>query len=129
MLKYFIFLIVNFDKYIKFKLKNIIITGTSRGIGYALVKCFAEKNHRVLAITRNKKSLSDLQKKYSNLTVLPIEITKREGIEDIEKYVTENCSGVVHNLATDEQDACRCIRHYLSHLPQNAWQAAPSKNR
>ena len=91
---------VNFDKYIKFKLKNIIITGTSRGIGYALVKCLIEKKHKVLAITRNKNALSDLQKEHSNLTVLPIEITKREGIEHIVKFITENWKKVdilIHN--------------------------------
>lgn len=91
---------VNFDKYIKFKLKNIIITGTSRGIGYALVKYFAEKNHRVLALTRNKKALSDLQKEHPNLKVLPIEITKGEGIEQIVKFVTEKWKKVdilIHN--------------------------------
>jgi acetyl-CoA carboxylase carboxyltransferase component len=42
-------------------------------------------------------------------------------------HMHASVSGVVHNLATDEQDACRCVRQYLSHLPQNAWQAAPTK--
>jgi len=32
---------------------NIIITGTSRGIGYELVKLFAREGHQVLALSRN----------------------------------------------------------------------------
>ncbi|MFD2550201.1 SDR family NAD(P)-dependent oxidoreductase [Bizionia sediminis] len=40
--------------------KNIIITGTSRGIGFELVKLFAEKGHRVLALSRNEKPVNDL---------------------------------------------------------------------
>ena len=34
------------------KNKNIIITGTSRGIGYELALQFANEGHQVLAISR-----------------------------------------------------------------------------
>ena len=34
-------------------------------------------------------------------------------------------SGVVDNLAEDEEDAFRQIRRFLSYLPQNVWHAAP----
>ena len=37
--------------------KNVIITGTSSGIGFELVKLFSEKNHNVLAISRNNNAL------------------------------------------------------------------------
>ena len=40
--------------------KNIIITGTSSGIGFELVKIFSKKNHRVLALSRNNSKLRDL---------------------------------------------------------------------
>ena len=40
--------------------KNIIITGTSSGIGFELVKLFSKKNHRVLALSRNNSKLRDL---------------------------------------------------------------------
>ena len=36
-------------------MKNILITGTSRGIGFEMVQRFAEAGHRVLAVSRNPK--------------------------------------------------------------------------
>ncbi|PWL37269.1 short-chain dehydrogenase [Flagellimonas aquimarina] len=40
---------------------NIIITGTSRGIGLELVKLFAHEGHQVLALSRNEKPVTDLK--------------------------------------------------------------------
>jgi NAD(P)-dependent dehydrogenase (short-subunit alcohol dehydrogenase family) len=41
--------------------KHIIITGTSRGIGFELVKLFAEAGHKVLALSRNEKPIQALK--------------------------------------------------------------------
>ena len=42
---------------------NIIVTGASRGIGYATVKAFARKgNHRIIAIARSSDKLDALKK-------------------------------------------------------------------
>ena len=41
--------------------KNIIITGTSSGIGFELVKIFSKENDRVLALSRDNSKLRDLQ--------------------------------------------------------------------
>ena len=81
-------------------MKNIIITGTSRGIGYALVKYFVKKNHNVLAITRRSKAMGDLQKEFPNLSVLQIEITEKKGIEEVKYFVADNWKKVdilIHN--------------------------------
>lgn len=40
--------------------KNIIITGTSRGIGLELVKLFANQGHHVLALSRNSNPINEL---------------------------------------------------------------------
>ncbi|MGB0949625.1 MAG: SDR family NAD(P)-dependent oxidoreductase, partial [Marinirhabdus sp.] len=40
--------------------KNIIITGTSRGIGYELVSLFANAGHNVLALSRNAAPVSGM---------------------------------------------------------------------
>jgi len=39
---------------------NIIITGTSRGIGFELVKLFAREGHQVLALSRNEEPVKNL---------------------------------------------------------------------
>lgn len=39
---------------------NIIITGTSRGIGFELVQLLAQEGHQVLALSRNAKPIADL---------------------------------------------------------------------
>lgn len=41
-------------------MKNVIITGTSRGIGLELVRAFSEMGHNVYALSRNMKPVSDL---------------------------------------------------------------------
>ncbi len=53
---------------------------------------------------------------------LGYDITKEElGGEQIHVYQ----SGVVDNLAEDEEDAFRIIRRFLSYLPPNVWEMAP----
>ncbi len=41
--------------------KHIIITGTSRGIGFELVKQLASQGHHIYALSRNAKPIADLQ--------------------------------------------------------------------
>ena len=41
--------------------KNVIITGTSRGIGFELVHLFANQGHNVLALSRNAQPVNNLQ--------------------------------------------------------------------
>ncbi|MFY7671534.1 SDR family NAD(P)-dependent oxidoreductase [Tenacibaculum sp. MEBiC06402] len=48
--------------------KNIVITGTSRGIGFELAQQFAEAGHQVIALSRNSKPLE----KVSHNNILPI---------------------------------------------------------
>ena len=81
-------------------MKNIIITGTSRGIGFALVKYLAEKNHNVLAISRDTSTLLVLQKQFPNVIPLQIEITSSTGIEKVSEFVVANWGSVdalIHN--------------------------------
>lgn len=40
--------------------KNVVITGTSRGIGFELAHLFAQAGHRVLALSRNAQRVANL---------------------------------------------------------------------
>ena len=44
-------------------MKNVIITGASRGIGFEMAKLFADEGHQVLALSRNEKPISALNHK------------------------------------------------------------------
>src|SRR5690606_28879774 len=69
-------------------MKNIIITGTSRGIGLEMVKLFAESGHKVLALSRNSKPVSAL--KLQNVTAFDFDIVNVEDISAVSKYLKEN---------------------------------------
>lgn len=72
--------------------KNIIITGTSRGIGFELVHILANKGHRVLALSRNERPISNLN--YDNIASFSFDLTKVEDYAKVEDYVENNWSHV-----------------------------------
>ena len=70
------------------KMKNIVITGTSRGIGFELAKQFAEKGHQVLALSRNTIPL----KKYNhkNITVISVDLSDNSEIYKVSDFIKNN---------------------------------------
>ena len=66
-------------------MKNIIITGTSRGIGYELVKLLAGKGHRVLALSRNDGPIEELD--FENVESIPCDITQSEDLREVITYI------------------------------------------
>ena len=48
-------------------LDNVLITGSSKGLGYYLSKYFAEKGHHVLLHGRNIKNLKSIKNEFDNL--------------------------------------------------------------
>ncbi|MGJ8743835.1 SDR family NAD(P)-dependent oxidoreductase [Polaribacter sp.] len=66
-------------------MKNIVITGTSRGIGFELAKQFAENGHQVLAISRNSKPLTDFNHK--NITVLSVDVSKNSELQEVTNFI------------------------------------------
>jgi 3-oxoacyl-[acyl-carrier protein] reductase len=69
-------------------MKNIIITGTSRGIGFELAQYFANNNCNVLALSRNSESLETIAHK--NITPLSVDITEDNGLQFVENYIKTN---------------------------------------
>jgi NAD(P)-dependent dehydrogenase (short-subunit alcohol dehydrogenase family) len=73
-------------------MKNIIITGTSRGIGFEMVKLFSEAGHNVLALSRNSKPISDL--KLKNVTALEFDIADESEILKLSPYIQTGMKSV-----------------------------------
>ena len=68
-------------------MKNIVISGVSRGIGFALVTYFDEQNYNVLALSRNVDTLQHFSK---NVTVLQVDITKEFDLSKVSNYISKN---------------------------------------
>jgi len=78
-------------------LKNIIVTGTSRGIGYALALQFGKAGHQVLAISR--KTPKELLE-HPNITCLSVDLSQENEMVPIEKFLSstwEKVDAVIHN--------------------------------
>lgn len=72
--------------------KKIVITGTSRGIGFELALQFANNGHQVLAISRNtKKELLE----HANISCLPIDISNQEEIFQVENFIKKSWNNTV----------------------------------
>lgn len=69
-------------------MKNIIITGTSRGIGYEMVKLFNDAGHRTLALSRNSVPVSSIN--LEGCTIFPFDITDSKDIEKVADFVDKN---------------------------------------
>ena len=72
--------------------KNIIITGTSRGIGFELVKCFAKAGYNVLALSRNAKPVNDL--KFDNITSFSFDLSKVDDYARVKTFIKEEWKSV-----------------------------------
>ena len=69
-------------------MKNIIITGASRGIGFQMIQLFAKSNCNVLAISRNIEPIQQLNN--SNITAISIDIGNEEEIQKVSEFVKNN---------------------------------------
>lgn len=68
--------------------KNIIITGTSRGIGFELVQLFAKAGHHVLALSRNENPIGSL--KLNNVTSFSFDLADKKAYKKVEDFVIKN---------------------------------------
>jgi 3-oxoacyl-[acyl-carrier protein] reductase len=72
--------------------KNIVITGTSRGIGFELVQLFALKGHCVLALSRNSKPCEQLN--LENVSVISCDLSRSEDYSKIVEFIETNWKSV-----------------------------------
>jgi NAD(P)-dependent dehydrogenase (short-subunit alcohol dehydrogenase family) len=78
-------------------MKNIIVTGTSRGIGLELALQFANAGHHVLALSRKTPQILI---ENSNVTCLSVDLSKEQDLTQVEQFLTssmKNVDAIVHN--------------------------------
>ena len=78
--------------------KTIIITGTSRGIGFELAQLFANNNYNVLAISRNTATLNAIN--HPNIKTFGIDLSNENEIDTIVDYLKNQqikVYGLIHN--------------------------------
>lgn len=66
----------------------IIVTGTSRGIGFELSKLLADAGHKVLALSRNDKPISNL--KHVNIETFSFDVSSVDDRKKLTNYLKEN---------------------------------------
>ncbi len=71
---------------------NVIVTGSSRGIGFELVKLFADAGHQVLALSRNNTPISAL--KHSNIFSFSFDLSDSNDLKKLEIFLNENWNTV-----------------------------------
>lgn len=79
-------------------MKNIIITGCSRGIGFELVKYFSNPQYQIIAIARNVETITQL--KMTNVTPFKADITNEDDLKALKKYIEKTWTQVdilIHN--------------------------------
>jgi len=64
---------------------NVIVTGSSRGIGFELARLFADEGHQVLALSRNSKPISDLNHK--KIDTFSFDISSPADLKKLEDFL------------------------------------------
>lgn len=78
-------------------MKNIIVTGTSRGIGYELALQFANAGHQVLAISRK---IPQTLLEHQNITCLSVDLANEDALQEVDNFLSstwKKVDAVVHN--------------------------------
>ena len=72
------------------KNKKVVITGGSRGIGYAILKEFYENNSKVLTIGSNLQNLENVKKDFPNIKIIQLDLKNNLDLkEKFPKLISE----------------------------------------
>jgi NAD(P)-dependent dehydrogenase (short-subunit alcohol dehydrogenase family) len=81
-------------------MKNIIVTGTSRGIGFELALQFANAGHQVLALSRK---VSQALLGHENITCLSVDLSEEAELQQVENFLSaswKQVDAIVHNAGS-----------------------------
>lgn len=66
---------------------NVIITGSSRGIGFELAQLFANDGHQVLALSRNEKPIVALEN--PNIKAFSFDLSKVDDFKTLDRFLQD----------------------------------------
>ncbi|WP_196886613.1 SDR family NAD(P)-dependent oxidoreductase [Aureivirga sp. CE67] len=69
-------------------MKNIVVTGASRGIGFELIQLFAAEGNKVLALSRNISPIEKLENE--NIQAISVDLTNEADIHTVHDYIQNN---------------------------------------
>lgn len=76
------------------KMKTVLITGTTSGIGFAFSEIFAKEKYHVILVSRNGEKLKEqkikLQKLNTNIDVIECDLVREDAAEWVYKVIEEN---------------------------------------
>lgn len=78
-------------------MKNIIITGTSRGIGLELALKLADQGHHILALSRN---IAPNFANNKNITALSVDLSSENDLDKVQEFLTSKWTkvdSIIHN--------------------------------
>jgi NAD(P)-dependent dehydrogenase (short-subunit alcohol dehydrogenase family) len=81
-------------------MKNIIVTGTSRGIGLELALQLAAKGHRVLALSR---TIPQALLGNENISCLSVDLANESDLQKVADYLNgtwKQVDAVIHNAGS-----------------------------
>jgi len=67
--------------------KKIIISGTSRGIGFEMAKLFADAGHKVLALSRNPRPILELG--HANIATFAFDLSASDDYRKVTEFVAD----------------------------------------
>ncbi len=77
----------------QFENKTVLVTGASRGIGYAVALAFAREGAHVIAVARTEGALEELddaiQSEGGSATLVPLDLTDYEGVDRLGAAIFE----------------------------------------
>ncbi len=83
------------------KMKSVLITGASRGIGYCTAAIFLQNGHRVIGTSRDADRLDPLFPGADGFTLVSLDLTSKESIEALHGK-TGDVDIIIHNAGISQ---------------------------
>lgn len=104
-------------------LKNILITGAARGLGFALASIFYNSGNRLFLVVRRKEDLKNLEQEFKGSGILVCDVTSPDYEEELSKLIGDEKIDVVINNAgsmgkgstTKETSTDQLLNEFKSH--------------